>query len=243
MKYMGSKARIAKQIVPIIQDRIDSSGYSIYIEPFVGGANVIDKISCINRIGCDKNKYLIALFEKLKTDSNCLPSSVSREEYSRVRSNFDLYEDWYVGAVGFLASYNGRFFDGGYSGKVSTPEGIVRDYYDESKRNIERQIPYIENVRFKAVDYSLLNPMKSVVYCDPPYHNTKGYSNSDSFNHKKFWERVRVWSKDNIVMVSEEKAPEDFTCIWEQEVTRTIKLDKTKKSFERLFIFENILGR
>ena len=40
---MGSKNRLSKQIVPIIQNYIDK-GYNGYLEPFVGGANIIDKI-------------------------------------------------------------------------------------------------------------------------------------------------------------------------------------------------------
>lgn len=37
MKYMGSKIRIAKDIVPIIQKTIDDNNINTYIEPFVGG--------------------------------------------------------------------------------------------------------------------------------------------------------------------------------------------------------------
>jgi DNA adenine methylase len=37
MKYMGSKNRIAKHIVPIIQSYIDDNQVQHYIEPFVGG--------------------------------------------------------------------------------------------------------------------------------------------------------------------------------------------------------------
>ena len=44
MKYMGSKSRIAKDIVPIIQKCINDNNIQVYIEPFVGGANIIDKI-------------------------------------------------------------------------------------------------------------------------------------------------------------------------------------------------------
>ena len=54
MKYMGSKARIAKDICPIIQSFIDKSNANIYIEGFSGGANVIDKIVCDTRVGIDK---------------------------------------------------------------------------------------------------------------------------------------------------------------------------------------------
>ena len=37
MKYMGSKAKITKYIVPIIQRKIDESGARYYVEPFAGG--------------------------------------------------------------------------------------------------------------------------------------------------------------------------------------------------------------
>lgn len=43
---MGSKARIAKDICPIIQKCIDVNNLEIYIEPFVGGLNIIDKVKC-----------------------------------------------------------------------------------------------------------------------------------------------------------------------------------------------------
>lgn len=42
---MGSKAKITKYIVPIIQRKIDESGARYYVEPFAGGCNVIDKIT------------------------------------------------------------------------------------------------------------------------------------------------------------------------------------------------------
>lgn len=37
MKYMGSKSRVAKYIVPIIQDCIGTNNITTYIEPFAGG--------------------------------------------------------------------------------------------------------------------------------------------------------------------------------------------------------------
>lgn len=118
MKYMGSKSRIAKDIVPIIQKCIDDNNIEIYIEPFVGGANVIDKINCKNKIGNDLNKYLIGLLSYVSNNGELL-QEVSRELYSEVRSNYlkenNNYEDWYVGNIGFLASYNGRWFDGGFA--------------------------------------------------------------------------------------------------------------------------------
>ena len=43
MRYVGSKNRISKYLVPVIQNCINGNCKG-YIEPFVGGANIIDKI-------------------------------------------------------------------------------------------------------------------------------------------------------------------------------------------------------
>lgn len=48
---------------------------------------------------------------------------------------------------------------------------------------------------------------------------------------------MRKWSKNNIVLISEENAPSDFECIWEQEVSRSIKASDKSKSTEKLFIY------
>ena len=119
IKYMGSKSRIAKHIVPIIQKYIDENKPTFYLEPFVGGANVIDKIKHPNKFGSDKNKYLIALL-KLVQSGKPLYESVPKELYDKAIIAFNNgdtsdFEDWQIGNIGFLASYNGRWFDGGYA--------------------------------------------------------------------------------------------------------------------------------
>lgn len=112
---MGSKAKITKYIVPIIQRKIDESGARYYVEPFAGGCNVIDKIKAEYRIASDSNKYLIALFQHLQ-DGGELPEHITREEYNKAREAYRTGDNslraWYIGAVGFLASYNGRFIKG-----------------------------------------------------------------------------------------------------------------------------------
>ena len=44
MKYMGSKNRIAKHILPIMLAEAEKNGITKWVEPFVGGANLIDKV-------------------------------------------------------------------------------------------------------------------------------------------------------------------------------------------------------
>lgn len=78
MKYMGSKAKVARYIVPIIQEQIERSGYETYLEPFCGGCNVIDKIEAPQRIASDCNKYLIALMQPFRQAASSRATSSAR---------------------------------------------------------------------------------------------------------------------------------------------------------------------
>ena len=118
MKYMGSKSKIAKTLLGLmLKDRTNNQ---TYIEPFVGGCNVIDKVEGL-RLGCDNNKYLIAMYKYLQ--NNPTPTfDQSKQHYDEVRQAFkgsdtSKLSEAYIGYVGFMASANGRFFDGGFRGK------------------------------------------------------------------------------------------------------------------------------
>ena len=243
MKYMGSKSRIAKYIVPIIQKYIDENGITTYIEPFVGGANVIDKIKCERKIGTDKNKYLIALLKRVQSEQPLL-EEVPKELYDKARNAFNNddtseFQDWEIGNIGFIASYNGRWFDGGYAkpGYEKTKNGLrYRDYYREAKDNVLAQASNIKDIEFDWCDYrNYKYPINCLIYIDPPYQGTKQYANATKFDYDEFWQIMREWSKDNIVLISEQNAPDDFECIWEQEVSRSIKAVDKSKSTEKLF--------
>lgn len=242
MKYMGSKARIAKQIVPIIQKEIDDSGYDLYIEPFSGGMNVMDKVSAKHKIASDKDPYLIALWKHLIDGGELLPE-VSRELYVSARDSWrnsdNKFPDWTLGNIGFLASFNGKGFVGGYakSGWEKTKNGErFRDYYAESKRNILKQVENLKDVELICGDYKQFIDIKNaVIYCDPPYQHTTGYNSSKNFNHDEFWQFIRTISENNIVLVSEETAPEDFEVIWEKSVSRSLNASSKTKSVEKLF--------
>lgn len=239
MKYVGSKSRIAKHIVPIIQSYIDQTNAAFYLEPFVGGANVIDKISCDRKLGYDINHYLIELFKHMEL-VDTLPEEITKEEYAAVRHDYQTgehkYPDWYIGAVGFLASYNGKFF-GGRAGTVRTKIGTIRNYYDEAKRNLIAQIPSLVDVEFGEADYKQLDMSKfqhGVIYCDIPYKNTTGYQNE--FNHDEFWDWAERCSRNNIVLVSEQVAPDHWKSIWSQPVKRTLDNASRINIMEQLYI-------
>lgn len=50
---------------------------------------------------------------------------------------------------------------------------------------------------------------------------------------------MRDCSKNNIVIISELDAPDDFECIWKKDVSRSINTPDKKKAVEKLFIYRN----
>ena len=236
MRYMGSKNRLSKDLVPIIQTYItkDVKGY---IEPFVGGANIIDKINCKNKIGYDIHKELIALLNYVKNNPEEIPEVIYEDEYENVKSNKEKYEDWYVGLVGFCASFGAKYF-GGYA----------RDSKDDTNgkwsrgaiKNIKKQSSNLKNIEFQCKDFREINDLNGyVIYCDPPYRNTTKYK-TKTFPYEEFYEWCREMSRDNIVLISEYWMPDDFECIWEKESkvnfdsNRNSNDDKNKR-IEKLF--------
>lgn len=236
MKYLGSKSRIVNEILPLIL--ADRKEGQYFVEPFCGGCNVTANVTG-NRIANDSNEYLIAMFVGLLSGEN-YPETIERELYNDVRACFrsgsNKYSPGFIGWVGFMASYNGRFFDGGYSGCSVKTAGGARNYIAEQIRNTTRQIPDLHGVEFRTGDYKNLQiPDESIIYCDPPYRNTKGYTKG--LNHDEFWQwcRERVYDGHK-VYISEYQAPDDFITVWEKPILNC--MNQSKKATEKLFIHE-----
>ena len=88
-----------------------------------------------------------------------------------------------------------------------------------------------------------LNTAKNaVIYCDIPYENTTSYQSCKNFNHNQFWDWCRDISKDNIVLISELNAPDDFVCIWAQDVLRSLNSKNKNKAVEKLFIHKSCIN-
>ena len=228
MVYMGSKNRIAKELIPIITEKLKPNQW--YVEPFVGGANMIDKIEHPYKLGADNNKYLIALLEAVQNGQE-LPEHITKDEYIAVKTNKDNYPDWYVGFVGFVSSFRAKFF-GGYSGYCTTKTGIQRNYIKERINNILKQ--NLDGIKLVCSSYDALDiPANSIIYCDPPYNGTTKYK--DSFDSDAFWQWCRDKAKEgHTVYVSEYNAPEDFKCIWEKQINSNLG-GTSKTATEKLF--------
>ncbi len=245
MKYMGSKRRLAKHIAPIIQGFIESSQAKTYIEPFVGGANMMEHIECEYRIGTDSHPYLIALLKAVQ-GGWCPPKFVTETQYHLIKNHPDGYPDELVGFVGFGCSYSGKWW-GGYARNIrkDAPNAEVlnrttRNYCDESRRNILKQFNAIQGVNFHCQSYlETFRHKNAVIYCDPPYQGATAYKTK--FSHPEFWNWCRLQAVDNTVLVSEYVAPSFCTdLIWQKEITSSLRKDTGgKKGVEKLFWVKN----
>ena len=233
MKYLGSKAKLRKEILPIILKNRSLDTW--YVEPFAGGMNCICEVEG-NRIANDIHSPLVEMWIELV--NGWIPQKITKEVYIDVRKNRNNYPPYFVGWVGFNCSYSGKWF-GGFAGDTKTKTGIIRDYQTEAINNVMKQVKKMKGVVFKNESYYDLElPPNSIVYCDPPYEGTTGYG--FPFDHIAFWDYVRKISKQgHTVFVSEYKAPEDFICVYEKQASSSLsangKIGSNKVSTEKLF--------
>ena len=95
----------------------------------------------------------------------------------------------------------------------------------------------IKDVDFFCKDYRNINPKNKIIYCDPPYLNNDYLQNKYfKFDTEEFWKIMRRWSKNNIVIISEYTAPDDFECIWSNDI-HTIHNKKSNIKTEKLFMY------
>jgi len=240
MKYIGSKNRFAKELLPIILK--DRTPEQWYIEPFAGGMNMIDKVTG-KRLANDLHFELIEMWKSFVYKGFKPDFFITKDDYKKIRDNKSDYKSDYLGWVGFGCSFSGDYFNGGCAGVVNTKTGVKRNYQAEALRNILKQVPKLNGVEFSNLKYNDLEiPDNSLIYCDPPYKGTTSYNDREEFNHIEFWEWVRLKTKQgHKVFVSEYKAPEDFKCVWEKETKSSLsangKSGGNKLSTEKLFVY------
>lgn len=216
MRYFGGKSRLGKQIATHIN--LLCGVIENYYEPFCGMCSVFENINAKNKYGFDLHKDLILLLNAVN-DGWIPPTSISEDEYNILKK---AEPSALRGFVGFGCSNSGKFF-GGYA-----RDKTDRNYAQNAYNSIMKKVKKFENVTFKNQPYDSLNTKNSVIYCDPPYNNTTGFT-VGKFDSNEFWQWVRDTSKENIVIVSEYNAPEDFNVIWEKSVKTDMNNNKNGK--------------
>lgn len=148
----------------------------------------------------------------VRDHSDTLPLHLSEEEYNNVKNNFQNYDDWYIGLVGFC-SFGGKWF-GGYPRSFKNDGVTPRDMPNEIFRNLIKQAPNLQGIDFQCKDFRDISTgiYNYVVFCDPPYKNSTKYATGD-FPYEEYYDWCRALAKNNIVLCSEYWMPDDFKCI------------------------------
>lgn len=230
MQYMGGKSRISKQIAEILNSDINKD--TPFVSLFCGSCAIESKVQADVKILNDKHPYLIAMWQALQNGWTP-PDVVTKEEYYRVKANMD-ENPALTGFIGFGCSFGGKWW-GGYA-----KDKRGDDYCGQAKRGLLKDLVGIQSATFTCLDYRDVEiPDGAVVYCDPPYVNTTGYT-VGQFDTNEFWDYMRQISKRCDVYISEESAPDDFKCIWSKEKVRTLeKSDNVGRvKVEKLFKYK-----
>ena len=228
---MGSKARHADEIIKVASAHREPG--SIWIEPFVGGGNVICRVNPEHgpRIGADKNKYMIALLDALGNRGWQPPRTMTKEEYKKIERSPDAYPPELVAFVATGCSFGSLWFRSFVAENEDAGIGFVGEEQSEilgfsrcrqSADSCLRDAPGLRGVKFIASSYDHLDvPPGALVYCDPPYAGTTEYGATkkvkisvgeslaqNEWNRVKFWKWTdRLVASGHQVFVSEYAGP------------------------------------
>ena len=250
MKYMGGKYFLAKDISQVMKQSVVDKDATDYLEPFCGALSVLTHMNeNYNCVASDYHPDLIQLWKEVQAGSFQTPASMDEQEYLRIK---ELPSPSALKAfAGFGLSFGGKFF-AGYANKYKNDK--KEDFLQEVINSLKRKHPKIQNVEFICKAYDTWNPIKKIIYCDPPYQITKNpikyrrdTKHYDKFDNERFWDIMRKWSQSNYVFISETYAPGDFIPIWQKESYRSASQSKKTRfknqsesfTVEKLFVHKN----
>ena len=185
-----------------------------YVEPFVGGANVMSRISAHGpREGSDLHGSLIDFWRSFQGGwSPPDPEEITREIYDALKEAAMVGPDGIAAMtteeradlvwVGYGCSYGGMWFNG----RKSTKD--IRG----SVNTLLKQRAGLADVQFQLHDYRWYEQQgyeDCVVYADPPYQGRDGFEAvGNSFRHDEFWDVMhKLAQKRNTVLVTEATLP------------------------------------
>lgn len=182
---------------------------------------------------CDINKDLIIMWNAVQNEWKP-PLTCTEEYYNKLKN--DKIHSPERGFIGFVASFGNNFFHA-YRLHYKTNKNYMQQGYD----GIMKVKNDIKNVNFQdAESYNNFLPSNMLIYSDPPYRNNKLSSKLfKNFDSDKFWQTMREWSKNNVVIISESSSPNDFIEIWKCQSRFTNKY-LSKKYNDCLYIHKDI---
>ncbi|MCZ2113680.1 MAG: DNA adenine methylase [Anaerolineae bacterium] len=250
MQYLGGKSRIAATISQFLE-AVREPGQE-YLEPFLGAAWVFVRMAP-PKIGSDLCKPLITMWQAV-VDGWDPPQHLTEEEYKQLKSIQDP-DSPLTAFAGFGCSWGGKWFAGYARGHVSpkmTANSILakvgRNYTSNAGPRIRGKVDGLSGSVLVNESYNYWQPINCLIYCDPPYQGTTGYSAIGKFDWAVFWSTMRQWSevgRSNRVYISSYTAPDDFNCVLSINTRtdlRTTKANGVEPRVEKLFTWSGGLG-
>lgn len=185
------------------------------------------------RVASDVVPELIELYRALQSGWEP-PRQLTRDEYYAIKA--DPTPTSLRGFAAFGCSFAGKYF-GGYAGQ---DKRTTVSYATNAANSLGIKRAGLQDVVFHCASYDLFNPVGCLIYCDPPYANTTGYSGAGRFDTDKFWSVVRKWSDaGNTVLISEYTAPDWAVVAWEKPVKTEIRGNAGRlPRIERLYMVD-----
>jgi DNA adenine methylase len=229
MAYVGGKSKCYSHIIKILNDpKYDNLNY---LEPFMGMCHILKRVKNKKKyIASDINENLYTLIKGVQNHETFI--DITKKQYLKLKNQEKSFQK---SLAAFTYSYNGKEF-GGYT---KTNKDQTRNYPEERIRYYKslQDNETFKKTKLKNCSYDKWNPSGYLIYCDPPYIDTTDYKTN--FNHEQFWEKVRQWSKNNIVFVSEYNAPKDFKVVSKSEKYMSLSgSGSSEKRTEKLFQYK-----
>lgn len=217
LKWVGGKRQLLDQIRPLIQKE-----FSVYVEPFVGGAAVFFDLLPEKAIINDYNQELINVYNIIKTQPEeliakleCHKTSNNEEYFYEIRSldrdnTYDKLSD--VEKAARIIYLNKTCYNGLYrvnlAGQFNAPYGKYKNPNIVNAANIRAISKYFNNsyIKIETGDYKkVLKKLTrgAFVYLDPPYMPISSSSSFTGYTEGGFAFEQQEQLRDECLLLHE----------------------------------------
>lgn len=236
MQYMGSKTRgIGPNIAKLLNSVIKSRSLHTYSEPFCGALSVLHKVRAQEVRGSDACVPLITTINAIRKGWDP-PLDVDKSTWTKLKKTLDP-ADPMTAFVGFGCSWAGNYF-GSFIGTYKFTKRRVPAATAARSSLLRKIRACAPGAAFTAGDYTQ-SPHTDIVYCDPPYLGTSGYTAVGAFNHAEFWDWCRARSTTALVGVSELSAPDDFVAVLSKSIQQRMCTRAGSRRSESLYVHKS----
>lgn len=199
VKWVGGKRQLLDELTPLFPKK-----YTVYCEPFLGGAAVLFSLQPKKAIVNDLNTELIAMYEVIRDYPEELIESLKKhennEEYFYAMRDIDRDKEVYnslskIEKASRLIYLNKTCFNGLFrvnsAGEFNTPFGNYKNPNIVNEPILKAVGKYLKtnDIAFHSADFSdVLAKLKkgSFVYLDPPYDPTSDTASFTGYNKGGF---------------------------------------------------------